>query len=332
MYSATCASPRESFVKGPKFSVLTILGLALGIAVSTALFAFVNWSAVGGRGAGYRPPDDVSNPATYVSLDRQPYLVHFSVPEFAYFQQHSSSLEQITAESEPVSMVLGSSSAEAEEASVRLESPDFLNVRGFHPVLGRTFSEDEDRSGAPVAVLSDAFWRRRFGGDPGILGQSILLNNHAVTLIGVADPRFHSTEIDEVFIPLGLKALQPANLQVILNARLRPPRKLSARPNRNPKPDEILRGSEPGQFPVSRRHAQRALPASLRLPRGPAAPGRPPAQRGYPRSRPGHRDDSPHRLFQPRQPPSRPCHRPPPRTRRPSFARCQPGPAWCPNC
>jgi predicted permease len=207
--------------KEPKFSVLTILGLALGIAVSTALFAFVSWSA-NGRGTGFRPPDDVSSPATYVSINRIEYLGDFSVSEFRYLQDHSSSVEQITAESEPINLVLGAPNSDPEETLARFDSPNFLSVRGFHVQLGRTFGEEEERTRAFVAVLSDSFWHRRFGADPGVLGQTILLNNHAATVIGVAEPRFHSTDLAEIFLPLDLTPLQPANLQLILNARLRP--------------------------------------------------------------------------------------------------------------
>jgi len=209
------------FRKEPKFSVLVVLGLALGIAVSTALFAFVDASAHG-QGSGYRPPDEVPQPETYVSINRNGDFGEFPAPEFRRLQEHSASIAELTAESEPSSLVLGTptASAEAEEAMARFESANFLTIRGFHPALGRTFSEDETR--APLAVLSHSFWQRRFGGDPSVVGQTILLNNHPVTIIGVAPPRFHAADTADLFLPIDLDGLLPSNPAFMLNARLRP--------------------------------------------------------------------------------------------------------------
>ena len=207
--------------KEPKFSLLTILGLALGIAVSTALFAFVSASAHG-RGTGFRPPDDVLHPDTYVSINRNDNFGDFSSREFRYLQEHAASITALTAESEPSSLVLGApdASAEAEEVFARFESADFLAVRGFSASLGRSFSKEEES--APVAVLSHPFWERRFGGDAHIAGQTVLLNNHPATIIGVADPRFHPTDTADLFLPIDLKSLLPANAAFVLNTRLRP--------------------------------------------------------------------------------------------------------------
>ncbi len=211
----------RTFRKEPKFSLLTVLGLALGIAVSTALFAFVSASTQI-RGFGVRPTDDVLHPETYVSINRNNNVGDFSAPELRYLQEHSVRIAELTAESEPASLVLGTptASAEAEEILARFESPNFLSVRGFHPALGDSFSDEETR--APLAVLSHSFWHRRFGGDPGVIGQTILLNNHAVTIIGVADPRFHTADTADLFLPIDFEPLLPANTGLMLNARLRP--------------------------------------------------------------------------------------------------------------
>lgn len=207
--------------KEPKFSVLTILGLALGIAVSTALFAFVSAGSQP-RGTGFRAHDDVLHPETYLSINRNDNFGDFSAREFRYLQEHTASTVELTAESEPSSLVLGTptASADAEEVFTRFESANFLAVRGLHPALGRTFNKEEES--APLAVLSHAFWQRRFGGDPGVIGQTILLNNHAVTIIGVADPRFHLTDSADLFLPLALQPLLPSDMGLMLDARLRP--------------------------------------------------------------------------------------------------------------
>lgn len=218
--------------KEPKFAILTILGLALGIAVSTALFVFVN-SAAQGHGTGIRVQDQVRDPDTYISIDRTDatFQADYSYSEYRSFQDHLTAVDQITADSEPSSLVLGSSSSEAEQVLARFESANFLSVRGFHPELGRTFSEDEERTGAPVAVLSHQLWQQHFGADPGVLGENILLNNHPATVIGVADVRFHATDNQAVFLPLRLRTAllndgdwlgDPQKHWLLINARLRP--------------------------------------------------------------------------------------------------------------
>jgi macrolide transport system ATP-binding/permease protein len=238
--------------KEPKFSVLTILGLALGIAVSTALFTFA--SSVQDRGTGIRVQDQVRDPATYISIDRSEatFLADYSYSEYRSFQDHLTpgmerrvrsivTVDQITADSEPYGLVLsgpvlsntalGTPSSEAEQVLVRFESANFLAVRGFHAELGRAFSEEEERIGAPVALLSRQLWQQRFGEDPGVLGQTILLNNHPATVIGVADARFHAADSHAVFLPLGMRTAlindgdwlhDPQKHWLMINARLRP--------------------------------------------------------------------------------------------------------------
>jgi predicted permease len=80
-------------------------------------------------------------------------------------------------------------------------SGNYFELLGVQAALGRVFTKDDDRTpGAhPVAVLSYASWQKRFGADPGIVGQTILLNNQRYTIIGVAPPRFHGTEV--IFAP-----------------------------------------------------------------------------------------------------------------------------------
>lgn len=221
--------------KEPKFSVLTILGLALGIGVSTALFAFFNVTIQFG-GTGIRLMDEVVNPATYLSINRTAAIYHetdFSFPEYRYFQNHATAVEEISAESETSNLILGavSNAIDAEQVGARFESAGFLSVRGFQPALGRTFSIAEEQAGSPVALLSRRLWQERFAEDPGILGKTVLLNNHAVTIIGIADARMHAT-LPFIFLPLGLQPLLldrvgdlPRDSEkgwLMINARLQP--------------------------------------------------------------------------------------------------------------
>src|SRR2546428_589256 len=88
----------------------------------------------------------------------------------------------------------------------QVSATDFI-VCGVHPSLGRPLSPDEDRvpNGEPLAVLSFAFWKQRFAGDPGIVGKTLMINNRKMTFIGVAQAGFDGVEADRsanLFVPI----------------------------------------------------------------------------------------------------------------------------------
>lgn len=95
-------------------------------------------------------------------------------------------------------------------------SSNYFDVLGVPAILGRTFSDDEERSAAPVTVLNYRLWQRRFGGDRNILGRRILLNGADVTVIGVAPAGF-----DSVIAVYGSELWIPVTLQPLLQGRNR---------------------------------------------------------------------------------------------------------------
>src|SRR5262249_10778893 len=104
--------------------------------------------------------------------------------------------------SQPVDVSL-SGDGSPEQVPARRFTWNVWNVLGVQPALGRVFTEGEDVNGAKVAVISDGLWQRRFGGSPGILGRTMLLNDEPYAIIGVMPARFYfmpSREID-VWIP-----------------------------------------------------------------------------------------------------------------------------------
>lgn len=97
--------------------------------------------------------------------------------------------------------------ANPEQVSAAYVSADFFRLFGAAPILGRTFSQDEDRpAGGFTVVLGNGFWRRRFGGDPAVIGRTVLFNGQAHEIIGVLGP-FDTTAIQsavgapEVWLP-----------------------------------------------------------------------------------------------------------------------------------
>jgi predicted permease len=96
--------------------------------------------------------------------------------------------------------------AEPVRRSVRYASHDLLDVLGVAPAIGRFFTADDDRRGAPlVAVLSDRFWRREFEGDPSVIGRIIRVRDHQVEIVGVGPRGFRGLEVagaPDLFLPL----------------------------------------------------------------------------------------------------------------------------------
>ena len=154
--------------KEPKFAILTILGLALGIGVSTAIFMFVAAATGQYNGSGFRQAEDVRNPASYISIDRtsQEFQTTFSFAAFQVLKDHATTLDQLAAESDAYGFVLASRGLESVNVTARFESEDFLPVRGFRPALGRSFSNDADcrSSGSPRLPFLAATFCRRSGG------------------------------------------------------------------------------------------------------------------------------------------------------------------------
>jgi len=117
----------------------------------------------------------------------------FSYPDYIDYRDQNSVLDGIVA-GELIAPTL-SGDGKAERVIGQIVTGNYFDVLRVAPQLGRTFLPDEDRSPMekPVAVISDGFWRRRFGADPTIVGRTVLLNRFPFTIVGVAPPRFIGT-------------------------------------------------------------------------------------------------------------------------------------------
>ena len=190
--------------KDPRFSTLAILGLALGIAVSTAIFTLIH--------ASVQVNEVRQDPNSYVGLTRMingRAHGNFTYAEYGYFRDHATTLRAVAAESGREQFLMGPiSGGEAEEAQGRFETGNFLASAGLHPAVGRSFSAAEElEGGPPVALLNFRFWKGRYGSDPAVLGKTVTLNGHALTIIGVADPLQGVGDPSDFYLPLGLQPL-----------------------------------------------------------------------------------------------------------------------------
>jgi predicted permease len=104
-----------------------------------------------------------------------------------------------------------------ERVAGELVSGTYFPVLGVGAAAGRTFTPDEDRTpgGHPVLMLSYPYWKSRFAGDPGIIGKTMIVNGHNLTVVGVAQPGFEGVELGfrtQIFVPVMMKAqMMPLN-------------------------------------------------------------------------------------------------------------------------
>ncbi len=101
---------------------------------------------------------------------------------------------------------------------------DFFKVLGINPILGRTFQEGEDSPGRnAICVIGYGLWQRRFGGDPNVIGRTLILNHAPVQIVGVmpAAFKFPRAEID-LWTPLAFDAKRTAPYFFQVIARLKP--------------------------------------------------------------------------------------------------------------
>src|ERR1700736_3508095 len=186
--------------KRPGFSSIAVIALALGIGANTAIFSVVD--AVLIRPLPYANPDrlvmvweDVSHlgfprntpaPANYVDWKKENHVF----TDMAALRGRAASLTQ----DGPPEMVFG-----------RAATANLFPLLGVQPLFGRTFTDDEDRSGVRVVVISYPLWQRRFGGNRGLVGRSIVMNGQNTTVIGIM-PRGFSfpAKTTEFWVPSGL--------------------------------------------------------------------------------------------------------------------------------
>ncbi|HEV2666844.1 MAG TPA: ABC transporter permease, partial [Blastocatellia bacterium] len=187
--------------KQPGFTLIAVLTLALGIGANTAIFSIVN--AVLLRPFPYEEPERLVILRERVSVGGG---FSPSYPNFADWRAQNTVFDSISAARGNESFNF-TGAGEPERLQGRIVSAEFLTTLGIKPLLGRDFLAEEDRPGAtPAAILSYGFWRRRFGEDPGVIGNQLTLNNQNFTVVGVTPPNFQFETEADVTVPIGLQA------------------------------------------------------------------------------------------------------------------------------
>jgi putative ABC transport system permease protein len=185
-------------LKSPGFAVIAVLCLAIGIGANTTIFSVVN--AILLRPFPYADPESiVAVRETQVKNDIE--RARLSYLDYQDLREQNVSFAQTAAYAER--SLTFSGTEEPERLLGCAISSSLFPLLGIKPALGRTFRADEDRPGAPGAVLlSHELWMRRFNGDPSIIGKTIIVNAAGHTVVGVMPPRFRFPENELAWVPL----------------------------------------------------------------------------------------------------------------------------------
>jgi putative ABC transport system permease protein len=195
--------------KNPGFTAVAILTLALGIGANTAIFSVVH--AVLLSSLPYRQPDRLVNIWGQMTGDGIPRN-EFSDPEWFELVDTNRAFDQVAAYYATAGANVGSDETAPQRVTLGYSTAGMFSLLGVEPILGRTYSAEEDQPGRnQVAVLSYDLWRSFYSGDANVLGKTIRLSNRPFTVIGVLPEGFNFEGDHQVWVPLALDRANPAN-------------------------------------------------------------------------------------------------------------------------
>jgi putative ABC transport system permease protein len=185
----------------PAFTLVTLLSLALGIGASTAFFQLLDTIHL--RELPVTAPDELAtvrlDHRTWAKGDFYTWHADLTHPLWEGLRADQRAFSRVAAWADL--RVNLTPSGQARWALGALVTGDFFPLLGIKPALGRLLSAADDRPGcgAPGVVVSDAFWRRELGGDPGAIGRMLSLDGNSIRVVGVTPPGFFGLEVGRAF-------------------------------------------------------------------------------------------------------------------------------------
>jgi predicted permease len=202
--------------KSPGFTAVAVLTLALGIGATTAIFSVVN--AVLLKSLPYRQSERLMLiQERIIKVSKR--AIPVSAPDIAVMQRDNHVFESLAA-FRTIALNL-SGAGEPQRILAARASANLFPMLGAYPLLGRTFSPNEDPPGHFVTVLSYRLWEQHFGGDPGVVGRTIDLDGQPYTIIGVMPASFEfpprgmpspNGQTSSLWIPIAFTRQELANV------------------------------------------------------------------------------------------------------------------------
>jgi putative ABC transport system permease protein len=181
-------------MKNPGFTLIAVTTLALGIGANAAIFSVVN--AVLLRPLPFKDPGRLV--WVWGTVPKFGQANHSPVEFLAYQAQQTSFTEMAAYRNMPFTVTGG---GEPEHVQGLIVSPNYFSLLGVPAARGRVFQPEDVRPGAPrVAVVSYDLWRKRYAGDPSLIGRSFTINGESATVIGVMPPNFQTNLSTELWL------------------------------------------------------------------------------------------------------------------------------------
>jgi putative ABC transport system permease protein len=206
--------------KSRLFTLTVVLIIAVGIGATTAIFSVVN--------AVLLRPLPFFDPARLMQVAEKNDALH--LPSFAASALNYLSWREATRSFDQLGAIqFGtftlSGNGEPENYTGNAITPSLMPVLGLQPVIGRSFTDADDRVGAaPVAMISESLWRRRFGADRSLVGQAVTFNGVSYMLVGIAPRAITTMTNGDVFVPLVIDPPKEIRLNhvLVVVGRLKP--------------------------------------------------------------------------------------------------------------
>ncbi len=188
----------RSLLRHPAFTVVAVITLALGIGANTAIFSVVN--AVLLRALPFPKPEQLVSVGQKLNPDGLPGIGAF---EYLGWQAQSKDFASLAAHSNDNAIMTGL--GEPERITCGQVTANFFSTLAIAPLRGRTFTAEEDKPGADNAiVISEAFWKRRFGGSDSALGTILTLDDKPYRIVGVMPRAFRYPSDYDIWTPLAI--------------------------------------------------------------------------------------------------------------------------------
>ena len=214
----------RSFLRSPSFTATAVLSLGLGIGATTALYSLIDQIILHALPVDH--PERLvlidwigfQNAETFGTANLMSYPICRDLQQQKQFFDGVFCRAAIT--------VNFSTGGESGLTAAELVSGTYFSVLGVSPALGRLLTMDDDQvpGSSPVVVLSYDFWKKQFGSAQDIVGRKVLVNQHPMTVVGVAAPTFHGIDVGEVpsvWIPAVMSAQAIPGFNTMLDRRTR---------------------------------------------------------------------------------------------------------------
>ena len=220
----------RTLARSPGFAAAAILSMALGFGANTAIFSLIHTLLL--RPLPVHAPEELVEPISWLPQSDSPPANAFAFTHYARVRASAQSFANLIAVS-PVRLQTDDGGGATATLNAEYVVGDFFSALGLAPAIGRLLTPDDDRAeAAGAAVISWAYWQRRFNGDPAVLGQSLRLNGAPVTVVGVTPHAFRGLQAGvspEVWVPIAMEPrtqqtsrLADGSLTVRIVGRLRP--------------------------------------------------------------------------------------------------------------